>query len=73
MEGGVATLLIGAFGQPAGGATAAAVLFGFWTYTIEIPWGGLALGGWALLRRRETRAANAEAESAASPHRTRVR
>ncbi len=73
MEGGVATLLIGAFGQPAGGATAAAVLFGFWTYTIEIPWGGLALGGWALLRRRETRAANAEAGSAASPDRTRVR
>ncbi|MFC0863275.1 lysylphosphatidylglycerol synthase domain-containing protein [Sphaerimonospora cavernae] len=52
MEGGVATLLIGAFGQPASGATAAAVLFGFWTYTIEIPWGGLALGGWTLLRRR---------------------
>ncbi|GAA0389746.1 hypothetical protein GCM10009530_46110 [Microbispora corallina] len=59
MEGGVATLLIGAFGQPAGGATAAAVLFGFWTYTIEIPWGGLALGGWALLRRRVARAAEA--------------
>ncbi|GAB3905289.1 hypothetical protein GCM10027612_74590 [Microbispora bryophytorum subsp. camponoti] len=49
------------------------MLFGFWTYTIEIPWGGLALGGWALLRRRGTRAANAEAGTAASPHRTRVR
>ncbi|MDH2429087.1 lysylphosphatidylglycerol synthase domain-containing protein [Sphaerisporangium sp. TRM90804] len=52
MEGGVATLLI-AFGQPPGAATAAAILFGFWTYTIEIPWGGLALGGWSLLRRRD--------------------
>ncbi|WP_308169693.1 lysylphosphatidylglycerol synthase transmembrane domain-containing protein [Acrocarpospora catenulata] len=51
MEGGVAALLI-AFGQPAGGATTAALLFGFWTYTIEIPWGGLALGGWTLLRKR---------------------
>ncbi|MEW9533587.1 lysylphosphatidylglycerol synthase domain-containing protein [Microbispora sp. NPDC049125] len=61
MEGGVATLLIGAFGQPASGATAAAVLFGFWTYTIEIPWGGLALGGWALLRRRDARAMAASA------------
>ena len=66
MEGGVATLLIGAFGQPAGGATAAAVLFGFWTYTIEIPWGGLALGGWALLRRRDGRPS--AADPASSPH-----
>ncbi|GII56753.1 hypothetical protein Pth03_51420 [Planotetraspora thailandica] len=57
MEGGVATLLIGAFGQPASGATAAAVLFGFWTYTIEIPWGALALGAWSLLRKRESAAA----------------
>ncbi|WP_433497528.1 lysylphosphatidylglycerol synthase domain-containing protein [Sphaerimonospora sp. CA-214678] len=64
MEGGVAALLVGAFGQPASGATAAAVLFGFWTYTIEIPWGGLALGGWALLRRRDgDRAAAASAGS----------
>ncbi|GAA1296286.1 hypothetical protein Psi02_12520 [Planotetraspora silvatica] len=55
MEGGVAALLIGAFGQPASGATAAAILFGFWTYTIEIPWGALALGAWSLLRRRENR------------------
>ncbi len=52
MEGGTAALVI-AFGQPAGPATAAALLFGFWTYTIEIPAGGLALGAWSLLRRRE--------------------
>ncbi|GAA4559057.1 lysylphosphatidylglycerol synthase transmembrane domain-containing protein [Planotetraspora kaengkrachanensis] len=58
MEGGVATLLIGAFGQPATGATAAAILFGFWTYTIEIPWGALALGAWSLLRRRENASAD---------------
>ncbi|MFC7384566.1 lysylphosphatidylglycerol synthase transmembrane domain-containing protein [Sphaerisporangium rhizosphaerae] len=51
MEGGTAALLI-AFGQQPGPATAAAILFGFWTYTIEIPWGGLALGAWSLLRRR---------------------
>lgn len=51
MEGGVAALLI-AFGQPPAPATAAAILFGFWTYTIEIPWGGLAFGAWTLLRRR---------------------
>ncbi|RCG27365.1 UPF0104 family protein [Sphaerisporangium album] len=53
MEGGTASLLI-AFGQPPSSATAAAILFGFWTYTIEIPWGGLALGAWSLLRRRES-------------------
>ncbi|GAA3827014.1 hypothetical protein GCM10022226_54860 [Sphaerisporangium flaviroseum] len=52
MEGGTAALLI-AFGQPPGPATAAAILFGFWTYTIEIPWGALALGAWSLLRRRD--------------------
>ncbi|MEV6985508.1 lysylphosphatidylglycerol synthase transmembrane domain-containing protein [Sphaerisporangium sp. NPDC051017] len=52
MEGGTASLLI-AFGEPASSATAAAILFGFWTYTIEIPWGGLALGAWSLLRRRD--------------------
>jgi len=52
MEGGTAALVI-AFGQPAGAATAAALLFGFWTYTIEIPAGGLALGAWSLLRRRD--------------------
>jgi uncharacterized membrane protein YbhN (UPF0104 family) len=51
MEGGTAALII-AFGEPASAATAAALLFGFWTYTIEIPWGGLALGAWSLLRRR---------------------
>ncbi|GII66260.1 hypothetical protein Skr01_63450 [Sphaerisporangium krabiense] len=54
MEGGTASLLI-AFGEPSGSALAAAILFGFWTYTIEIPWGGLALGGWSLLRRRDAK------------------
>ena len=38
MEGGVATLLV-AFGEPAAEAAAAALLFGFWTYTVEIPVG----------------------------------
>jgi uncharacterized membrane protein YbhN (UPF0104 family) len=52
MEGGTAALII-AFGEPASAATAAALLFGFWTYTIEIPAGGLALGAWSLLRRRD--------------------
>lgn len=51
MEAGTVALLI-TFGAPAPAATAAALLFGFWTYTIEIPFGGLALGAWALLRRR---------------------
>jgi uncharacterized membrane protein YbhN (UPF0104 family) len=51
MEAGTIALLI-TFGAPAPAATAAALLFGFWTYTIEIPFGGLALGAWALLRRR---------------------
>ncbi|MFI0421505.1 lysylphosphatidylglycerol synthase domain-containing protein [Spongiactinospora sp. 9N601] len=51
MELGVLALL-NAFGVPLPAATAAALLFGFWTYTIEIPVGGLALGAWALLRRR---------------------
>ncbi|GAA5055646.1 uncharacterized membrane protein YbhN (UPF0104 family) [Thermocatellispora tengchongensis] len=51
MEAGTIALLI-KFGAPAPDATAAALLFGFWTYTIEIPFGGLALGAWALLRRR---------------------
>ncbi|WP_051760794.1 lysylphosphatidylglycerol synthase domain-containing protein [Herbidospora cretacea] len=54
MEAGTALALIG-FGAGEAQATAAAILFGFWTYTIEIPWGGLALGGWALLRRRDGR------------------
>jgi uncharacterized membrane protein YbhN (UPF0104 family) len=68
MESGVAALLVGAFGQPASGATAAAILFGFWTYTIEIPWGGLALGGWALLRgRRPGNASPALSEHARLP------
>ncbi|SDQ32252.1 lysylphosphatidylglycerol synthase domain-containing protein [Thermostaphylospora chromogena] len=52
MEAGTIALLV-AFGAPAPAATAAALLFGFWTYTIEIPFGGLALGAWALLRRRD--------------------
>ena len=51
MEGGTAALLI-TFGQPEAASAAAALLFGFWTYTIEIPAGGLALGAWSLLRRR---------------------
>jgi uncharacterized membrane protein YbhN (UPF0104 family) len=42
-----------AMGAPAGGATAPVLLFWWWTYLIEIPWGGLALGAWALLRRRD--------------------
>ena len=55
MESGVVVLLTGAFGVAAAPATATALLFGFWTYTIEIPFGGLALGAWALLRRRNAR------------------
>jgi putative heme transporter len=47
-------------------AIATALLFGFWTYTIEIPFGGLALGAWALLRRRNARNAAAEPPSAIS-------
>ncbi|GAA3667074.1 hypothetical protein GCM10022224_033960 [Nonomuraea antimicrobica] len=65
MESGVAALLI-AFGVPATPAIATALLFGFWTYTIEIPFGGLALGAWALLRRRNGRNAGAEPPSAIS-------
>ncbi|MEV1171324.1 lysylphosphatidylglycerol synthase domain-containing protein [Nonomuraea sp. NPDC049784] len=66
MESGVAALLISAFGVPATPAIATALLFGFWTYTIEIPFGGLALGAWALLRRRNGRNAGAEPPSAIS-------
>lgn len=62
MEAGVVVLLI-AFGVSTPAATAAALLFGFWTYTIEIPFGGLALGAWALLRRRNGRAQTAVPES----------
>ncbi|GAA3106402.1 lysylphosphatidylglycerol synthase domain-containing protein [Nonomuraea salmonea] len=65
MESGVAALLI-AFGVGATPAIATALLFGFWTYTIEIPFGGLALGAWALLRRRGGRDAGAEPPSAIS-------
>jgi putative heme transporter len=63
MEAGVAALLI-TFGVPSTPAIATALLFGFWTYTIEIPFGGLALGAWALLRRRNGRNAGAEPPSA---------
>ncbi|MFI7443255.1 YbhN family protein [Nonomuraea indica] len=63
MEGGVAALLI-VFGVGTPQATATALLFGFWTYTIEIPFGGLALGAWALLRRRDGRGAATEPPSA---------
>ncbi|WP_262379489.1 flippase-like domain-containing protein [Nonomuraea sp. PA05] len=66
MEGGVVLLLTSAFGVPVAPATATALLFGFWTYTIEIPFGGLALGAWALLRRRNGRNAGAEPPSAIS-------
>ncbi|GII03988.1 lysylphosphatidylglycerol synthase transmembrane domain-containing protein [Planobispora takensis] len=52
MEAGTVGALV-FFGAPLDSATAAALLFGFWTYTVEIPFGGLALGAWALLRRRE--------------------
>ncbi|GAA4234935.1 uncharacterized membrane protein YbhN (UPF0104 family) [Streptosporangium album] len=55
MEAGTVGALV-FFGAPLDSATAAALLFGFWTYTVEIPFGGLALGAWALLRRRENAA-----------------
>lgn len=56
MEGGVVLLLTTAFGVDTAAATATALLFGFWTYTVEIPFGGLALGAWTLLgRNRRTR------------------
>ncbi|SDJ58145.1 Lysylphosphatidylglycerol synthase TM region [Nonomuraea maritima] len=66
MEGGVVLLLTTAFGVPVAPATATALLFGFWTYTVEIPFGGLALGAWALLRRRDGRNAGAQPPSAIS-------
>ncbi|MFD9940578.1 YbhN family protein [Nonomuraea sp. NPDC059023] len=68
MEGGVVLLLV-SFGIPTAPATATALLFGFWTYTIEIPFGGLALGAWALLRRRDSRngAAKSPSESMKAP------
>lgn len=65
MESGVVLLLV-AFGVETAPATATALLFGFWTYTIEIPFGGLALGAWALLRRRNGRGAAAEPPSTTS-------
>lgn len=51
------------FGAPLDSATAAALLFGFWTYTVEIPFGGLAIGAWSFLRRRENAASAPEKES----------
>lgn len=66
MEGGVVLLLTEGFGVGVAPATATALLFGFWTYTIEIPFGGLALGAWALLRRRGGRGTGAESPSAIS-------
>ncbi|MFG6197164.1 YbhN family protein [Nonomuraea sp. JJY05] len=66
MEGGVVLLLTEGFGVGVAPATATALLFGFWTYTIEIPFGGLALGAWAFLRRRNGRNAGAEPPSAIS-------
>ncbi|WP_433242959.1 lysylphosphatidylglycerol synthase transmembrane domain-containing protein [Streptosporangium sp. CA-135522] len=62
MEAGTVGALV-FFGAPLDSATAAALLFGFWTYTIEIPFGGLALGAWALLRRRENAASAPVKES----------
>ncbi|NRQ36791.1 UPF0104 family protein [Nonomuraea sp. NN258] len=66
MESGVVFMLTVTFGVPAAPAAATALLFGFWTYTIEIPFGGLALGAWALLRRRNGRSAAADPPSAIS-------
>lgn len=64
MESGVVLVLTTAFGAALAPATATALLFGFWTYTIEIPFGGLALGAWALLRRRNGRDTASEPPSA---------
>ncbi|MER5623898.1 lysylphosphatidylglycerol synthase transmembrane domain-containing protein [Streptosporangium sp. NPDC002544] len=62
MEAGTIGALV-FFGAPLDSATAAALLFGFWTYTVEIPFGGLALGAWSFLRRRENAAPAPEKES----------
>ncbi|MGC5015375.1 lysylphosphatidylglycerol synthase transmembrane domain-containing protein [Streptosporangium sp. DT93] len=62
MEAGTIGALV-FFGAPLDSATAAALLFGFWTYTVEIPFGGLALGAWTFLRRRENAAPAPEKES----------
>ncbi|GAA4077595.1 lysylphosphatidylglycerol synthase transmembrane domain-containing protein [Nonomuraea soli] len=59
MEAGIAGAMV-YFGVDNASAAATALLFGFWTYTIEIPFGGLALGAWALLRRREGRTSTSE-------------
>ncbi|MEU4407368.1 lysylphosphatidylglycerol synthase transmembrane domain-containing protein [Streptosporangium sp. NPDC023963] len=62
MEAGTIGALV-FFGAPLDSATAAALLFGFWTYTVEIPFGGLALGAWTFLRRRENATPAPEKES----------
>jgi len=54
MEAGTVAFLL-FFGVDPAAAAATALIFGFWTYTVEIPFGGLALGAWALLRRRDGR------------------
>ncbi|WP_222719277.1 lysylphosphatidylglycerol synthase domain-containing protein [Actinokineospora xionganensis] len=51
MEGGV-VLMLTAFGIEPIAATVAALLFGFWTYTVEIPFGAIILAGWTLGNRR---------------------
>ncbi|MEV0589165.1 lysylphosphatidylglycerol synthase domain-containing protein [Nonomuraea sp. NPDC050310] len=63
MEAGTAAFLV-SFGVADASAAATALLFGFWTYTIEIPFGGLALGAWAFLRRRDGRGSRTEASEA---------
>jgi uncharacterized membrane protein YbhN (UPF0104 family) len=52
-ETGTAALLVH-FGAPAAPAAAAAVLYMFFTYAVEIPLGGLAGGLWSLTTRRRT-------------------
>ena len=54
MEGGV-VLMLTAFRVDTAAATAAALLFGFWTYTIEIPFGAVILAAWTLASKRPTK------------------
>ncbi|MFE3452863.1 lysylphosphatidylglycerol synthase domain-containing protein [Nonomuraea sp. NPDC059194] len=69
MEGGVVLLLTTAFNVDTAAATATALLFGFWTYTVEIPFGGLALGAWALLgRNRRNRRERPSPRPPSNPH-----
>ncbi|RJL32678.1 lysylphosphatidylglycerol synthase transmembrane domain-containing protein [Bailinhaonella thermotolerans] len=51
MEAGTAGFLV-SMGVAQDSAVFAALIFGFFTYTIEIPFGALCLGAWAFLRRR---------------------